>query len=279
MAAAASAEGRGNQGQQVCWHCVVTYQPLHCSWFGIEWIRCVCISRLDALVIHFISRCETDGCITAMALAFQASACLPMKNQSAAHECMHACGSLRTARKQHKVLTRPDKHFVCSNSAVARVCSHSAVASVNQENQTVSPAACELVIWWWCYVGLGSPSEQELYHLLHQDKSRLLGLLQPDKADATDVQQLTDELSALCCRLSWQDSADCQLFIANGIFTNHVPVKPQYAQAMLQLFQVWLTRLQLLMPDSGSRFSSCCKHTPIGLWCQQVSSVRSAPNC
>eukprot|EP00775_Hariotina_reticulata_P010069 gene10069-10224_t len=85
--------------------------------------------------------------------------------------------------------------------------------------------------------GMGSPSEQELYHLLHQDKSRLLGLLHPDKADSTDVQQLTDELSALCCRLSWQDSTDCQLFIASGIFTNRIPVQPQYAQAMLKLFQ------------------------------------------
>jgi len=72
-----------------------------------------------------------------------------------------------------------------------------------------------------------------------------LGLLAPDKADSIDIQQLTDELSAFCCRISWQGSASCQLFIANGIFTHRTAVCKEYAQAMLQLFQVCLIGRQL----------------------------------
>lgn len=97
--------------------------------------------------------------------------------------------------------------------------------------------------------GSGSDTEQQIFHLLHQDKARLLGLLAPKPAAAADVQQLTTELAALSSSLVQQqqqqgDKEDgskaeggAQLIIANGVWTKGVPVHEAYAAKMLQLFK------------------------------------------
>ncbi|WIA14035.1 hypothetical protein OEZ85_002593 [Tetradesmus obliquus] len=98
--------------------------------------------------------------------------------------------------------------------------------------------------------GSGSDTEQQIFHLLHQDKARLLGLLAPKTAAAADVQQLTTELAALSSSLVQQqqqqqgDKEDgskaeggAQLIIANGVWTKGVPVHEAYAAKMLQLFK------------------------------------------
>lgn len=97
--------------------------------------------------------------------------------------------------------------------------------------------------------GSGSDTEQQIFHLLHQDKVRLLGLLAPKPAAAADVQQLTTELAALSSSLVQQqqqqgDKEDgskaeggAQLIIANGVWTKGVPVHEAYAAKMLQLFK------------------------------------------
>jgi hypothetical protein len=95
--------------------------------------------------------------------------------------------------------------------------------------------------------GSGSDTEQQIFHLLHQDKSRLLGLMPPKPAAAADVAQLTTELAGLSDSLVQQqqggsDSSNTEggteLIIANGVWTKGVPVHEQYAAKMLQLFKV-----------------------------------------
>jgi hypothetical protein len=99
--------------------------------------------------------------------------------------------------------------------------------------------------------GSGSDTEQQIFHLLHQDKSRLLGLMPPKPAAAADVAQLTTELAGLSDSLlqqqqQQQGSSDsssnteggAELIIANGVWTKGIPVHEQYAAKMLQLFKV-----------------------------------------
>ncbi|KAF6258701.1 serine protease inhibitor-domain-containing protein [Scenedesmus sp. NREL 46B-D3] len=97
--------------------------------------------------------------------------------------------------------------------------------------------------------GSGSETEQQIFHLLHQDKSRLLGLMPPAPAAPADVRQLTTELAGLCDSLVQQQQqqqggshssntvGSAQLIVANGVWTQGVPVHQQYAAQMLQLFQ------------------------------------------
>jgi hypothetical protein len=96
--------------------------------------------------------------------------------------------------------------------------------------------------------GSGSDTEQQIFHLLHQDKSRLLGLMPPKPAAAADVAQLTTELAGLSDSLVQQqqqggsDSSNteggAELIIANGVWTKGIPAHEQYAAKMIQLFKV-----------------------------------------
>jgi hypothetical protein len=88
------------------------------------------------------------------------------------------------------------------------------------------------------YTFVGSSSEQELYHLLHQDKSRLLGLVQPKDATADDVQQLLQQASALSGSLNAQAGNGCEVVVASSIWTKQWPITQEYAAAAKQLFQV-----------------------------------------
>lgn len=88
----------------------------------------------------------------------------------------------------------------------------------------------------YCIAGGGS--EQELYHLLHQDKSRLLGLVQPKAAAAEDVQQLLQHAASLSSSLNAQAGEGCELVVASSIWTKNWPIKPEYAAAAKELFQV-----------------------------------------
>lgn len=85
--------------------------------------------------------------------------------------------------------------------------------------------------------GAGSSSEQELYHLLHQDKFRLLGLMQPKDATADDVQQLLQQASALSGSLNAQAGNGCEVVVASSIWTKQWPITQEYAAAAKQLFQ------------------------------------------
>lgn len=84
----------------------------------------------------------------------------------------------------------------------------------------------------------GSSSEQELYHLLHQDKSRLLGLVAPKDATPEDVTALLGQISALATSLNNQAGNGCELVVASSIWTKNYPIKPEYAAAAKALFQV-----------------------------------------
>lgn len=84
----------------------------------------------------------------------------------------------------------------------------------------------------------GSSSEQELYHLLHQDKSRLLGLVAPKDATPEDVTALLGQISALATSLNDQAGNGCELVVASSIWTKNYPIKPEYASSAKALFQV-----------------------------------------
>lgn len=90
------------------------------------------------------------------------------------------------------------------------------------------------------HTGNASCSEQELYHLLHQDKSRLLGLVSPKAATADDVQQLLQHAAALSSALNAQAGNGCELVVASSIWTKDWPINPEYAAAVKELFQVRL---------------------------------------
>eukprot|EP00882_Tetradesmus_deserticola_P009086 GHRQ01009586.1.p1 GENE.GHRQ01009586.1~~GHRQ01009586.1.p1 ORF type:complete len:499 (+),score=186.84 GHRQ01009586.1:120-1616(+) len=96
--------------------------------------------------------------------------------------------------------------------------------------------------------GSGSETEQQIFHLLHQDTSWLLGLVPPQPAAPADVQQLTAELAGLCDSLLQQQQqqrgadssnaeAGAELLIANGVWTNGVPLHEHYTTKMMQLFK------------------------------------------
>jgi hypothetical protein len=91
--------------------------------------------------------------------------------------------------------------------------------------------------------GTASSSEQELYHLLHQDKSRLLGLVSPKAATADDVQQLLQHAAALSSALNAQAGNGCELVVASSIWTKNWPINPDYAAAVKELFQVGLASI------------------------------------
>lgn len=74
--------------------------------------------------------------------------------------------------------------------------------------------------------------------MLHQDKSRLLGLVQPKDATAEEVQQLLQQASALAGSLNAQAGNGCELVVASSIWTKNWPIRPEYAAAAKQLFQV-----------------------------------------
>ncbi|KAF8066248.1 SS4 [Scenedesmus sp. PABB004] len=92
--------------------------------------------------------------------------------------------------------------------------------------------------------GSGSATQQELYHLLHQDKGRLLGLLAPAPASAADVDALLASLAALFNGLRAGAGEGCELVLANGVWTNKIAVRPEYAAAMLAQFEAEVAEAQ-----------------------------------
>lgn len=92
------------------------------------------------------------------------------------------------------------------------------------------------------YAGPSSSTQQELYHLLHQDKQRLLGLVQPTSASEAEVEDLLQSLSHLNTALLQQGQGKghggAEMILANGIWTNKVEVRAEYAAHMHKLFQV-----------------------------------------
>jgi hypothetical protein len=86
--------------------------------------------------------------------------------------------------------------------------------------------------------GASGGTEQELYHVLHADKARLLGLVAPKDASAGDVAALLRETASLSASLAAQAGNGAELVLANGVWSKGVPVSPEYAAAVKDLFGV-----------------------------------------
>lgn len=87
--------------------------------------------------------------------------------------------------------------------------------------------------------GPSSTTQQEIYHLLHQDRSRLLGLVQLTAADDAEVQELKQAIALLSSTsLQQNGGGDVHLVVANAVWTRNIPVRADYAAVMLKLFQV-----------------------------------------
>lgn len=104
--------------------------------------------------------------------------------------------------------------------------------------QQSSPSLLLLLSLQTRLLGAGGSTEQQLYHLLHQDKSRLLGLVQPQNASAEDVTRLLQQIGALAGSLTTQAGSGSELLVASSIWTNGWPIRPEYASAVKELFQV-----------------------------------------
>lgn len=102
----------------------------------------------------------------------------------------------------------------------------------------MQPRSIHLYALLYLTTGAESSSEQELFHLLHQDKSRLLGLVQPKAPSAADVEQLLQQVSALSNSLNAQAGNGCELVVASSLWTKNWPIKPEYAAAVKEFFQV-----------------------------------------
>lgn len=62
--------------------------------------------------------------------------------------------------------------------------------------------------------------------------------MQPKDATAEDVQQLLQHTSSLSGSLNAQAGEGCELVVASSIWTKNWPIRPEYAAAAKELFQV-----------------------------------------
>jgi hypothetical protein len=165
-------------------------------------------------------------------------------------------------------------HLQTNTTCSTDFCAHSTLHNIGMAlrcylNPAAAAAAAAVAVT--AAAGSGSDTEQQIFHLLHQDKSRLLGLMPPKPAAAADVQQLTTELAGLSSSLAQQqqggegdsgkaDGGGAELIIANGVWTKGVPVHEQYAAKMLQLFQVCACSIRIAFPLLRSRPKTCMTH-------------------
>ena len=73
--------------------------------------------------------------------------------------------------------------------------------------------------------------------MLHEGKGRTLGL-QPKAATAEEVDQLLQQVSQLANSLNAQAGNGCELVVASSLWTKNYPIRPEYAAAVKELFQV-----------------------------------------
>lgn len=62
--------------------------------------------------------------------------------------------------------------------------------------------------------------------------------MQPKDASPSEVTALLQQVSGLSSSLSAQAGNGCDLVVANSIWTKNWPIKPEYAAAVKELFQV-----------------------------------------
>eukprot|EP00878_Enallax_costatus_P014187 GHUV01014839.1.p1 GENE.GHUV01014839.1~~GHUV01014839.1.p1 ORF type:complete len:494 (+),score=97.36 GHUV01014839.1:67-1548(+) len=120
------------------------------------------------------------------------------------------------------------------------------VAEQNSANNAAGFFTCPISLYIALGLAMGgagtsSSTQQEFYHLLHQDKPHMLGLVKPKPATESEVEDLLQSLSQLSTSLLQQDKGGrdggAEMILANGIWTNKVEVQPEYAAQMLKLFQ------------------------------------------
>ena len=72
----------------------------------------------------------------------------------------------------------------------------------------------------------------------------MLGLLQPKAATAEEVDQLLQQVSHLANSLNAQAGNGCELVVASSLWTKNWPIRPEYAAAVKELFQVGCGRAE-----------------------------------